>query len=526
VPGGAPPAQAAAAAAAAVTRALERMVSHVDFALVLVSPAAGVSARAAVAAALEAALLRLPVKTLALGVSGATVLGPEELPHAAAAVDAAPAAAAAARPRRRPSQQAPPAAGTAAAAAGARDTSRAVCVLLGRVPGCIVRLSTTNYPSSIGSDIAPADPRVARWLRAPPEHTLAWCALFLAPARQLPLEATPHVARAWPHAALVGGVASARGGTAGAVAIASRSHGFPCTVQPAEAPALAVWAPLPAAADAAAAPPPLAQQQRAALLAAAAGVRGLVPCGAVWAVHSLTHGDMNEEDAAAAARGDPSILVPFTLSSGGCIAPPPPPAPRVASDSLWHDVFVTAFEMEDTPFVRVWADAPPGAAAEEVAAAAAARAAARAFPAEPTRPGGGGGAQDEVRIWAPADALMRTPLLAAALDAGRLRCQVLRVTSAAAAADAASAASSLAAAVSPPLGAFGAGAGARCVLAAACSGRGEALFDTAGVEARALATAFPHAFAGVTVDGELGPPPEGGLAVLQSFTTTLAALGA
>jgi hypothetical protein len=211
--------------------------------------------------------------------------------------------------------------------------------------------------------------------------------------------------------------------------------------------------------------------------------------------------------------------VPFVLSSGACVAPPPPPAARGGSDSLWHDVFVTAFEMEDTPFVRVWPGAPPGAGAEEVAVAAEACAAARAFPAEPRRAGGVGAAAAEVGLWAPADALLLTPPLAAALAAGRLRCQVLRVAAPAAAADAAAAAARLAAAVS--------GAADACaVLAAACSGRGEALFDSEGVEARALAAAFPHAFAGVTVDGELGPPPEGGLAVLQSFSTTLAALGA
>ena len=63
-------------------------------------------------------------------------------------------------------------------------------------------------------------------------------------------------------------------------------------------------------------------------------------------------------------------------------------------------------------------------------------------------------------------------------------------------------------------------------VAAACSGRGPALFGRAGDEAALLSASFPGAFVGLVVDGELGPPPEGGHPGLQTFTTAVLGLGA
>jgi hypothetical protein len=466
---GSPVAQASAAAAEATKMALDGLQSFSGgdgvFALVLCSPAAGgATPRQSLAAALEAALQNLPAGVPALGVTGATVWGPEL---------------AAGGGHRIP-----------------RDVPRAVSVLLARVPGCHVAITTDGtYPDLGAGQVTAADPRLAAWLGAPASAdpaSLAFCALFLAPRRQPPFEASPHVSRAWPGAALVGGVASARGG-AGAVATAVRA---PCADKPdvrpcRDAAALSVFA----------------RAGGRAPRTAAHATRGLRPCGAVWSVSTL----VRAAAVADAPGDDPGALVPFLLRSGGLVAAPAADGAAFDSESLWHDVFVTSFELQAAAFVRVWR------AGDTPAEDAAARAAARAVPAECAQDGAV--ADAEVLLWVPPGVFGASASFTAALAEGRLRCQVLRVDADVAAEDAAATATRLADAVGAP-------DRPAAALAAACSARGAFLFRSEGEEARALAGRFPDAFIGLTVDGELGPPPEGGAPMLQSFTTTAAALSA
>ena len=482
---GSPVALAAAAAAAATRQALDGLEAFSgddSFVIVLCSPASGVPPRLSLAAAVEAALQRLPAGVCALGITGASVWGPEAL---------------------------------AGGGCAARDMPRAVSVLLGRVPGCHVACSGGDYPDlRAGGAITAADSRLAAWLGAPADieaedaapaqnaaaPELAFCAFFLAPQRRSLFLASPHVSRAWPAAALVGGIASARGG-AGAVATGTRALGAPPVVRPArDAVAISVFA----RGGGGARPAPRS---------AADAARGLRPSGAVWAVSSLEPGfnfppDERDED--------PAARLPFLLSANARVAAGPEsaaaagPAAAAQAGSVWRDVFITTFEQQTAAFVRVWR---AGATAAEEAAA---RAAARAVAAECQDHGAHG--EPEVLLWAH-PGVLNTPDVAAALAEGRLRCQVHCVDAVAAAEDAAAAAARLGAAVAAP-------GRATAVLAAACSARGRFLFPEEAEEARALAAAFPNAFAGLTVDGELGPPPEGGAAVLQSFTTTLAAMGA
>ena len=482
---GAPVALAAAAAADATRQALaalEAFGGNNSFVVVLCSPASDVPPRQSLAAAVEAALRCLPAGVKALGATGASVWGPEA---------------------------------TLSGGRAARDVPRAVCVLLGRVPGCHVACSAGDYPDlRDGGAVTAADARLAAWLGAPGDllaedaapaagaaaPELAFCAFFLAPRRFSLFNASPHVCRAWPAAALVGGIASARGG-AGAVATGTRALGAPPEMRLSrDAAALSVFV--------------RGGGARPAPRAAADAARGLRRCGAVWAVASLEPGynfppDERDED--------PAARLPFLLSASARVAAGPEasaasaaaPAPPHAG-SVWGDVFTTTFELQTAAFVRVWR---AGATAAEEAAA---RAAARAVAAECQDHGAHG--EPEVLLWAH-PGVLDTPDVAAALAEGRLRCQVHCVDAAAAAEDAAAAAARLGAAVAAP-------GRATAALAAACSARGRFLFPEEAEEARALAAAFPNAFAGLTVDGELGPPPEGGAAVLQSFTTTLAALGA
>ena len=118
-------------------------------------------------------------------------------------------------------------------------------VLLARLPGATVTVSDGDYPSfgeNGDGDVAPGDGRVAAWLRAPPRATLAWCALFLDGRHNPPFSATPHVATAYPAAAIVGGVASARAG-GGAVAVGVAPCDGEPEVREARSPALSIFVP-------------------------------------------------------------------------------------------------------------------------------------------------------------------------------------------------------------------------------------------------------------------------------------------
>jgi len=170
-----------------------------------------------------------------------------------------------------------------------------------------------------------------------------------------------------------------------------------------------------------------------------------------------------------------------------------PLAPHLAGE-----LAESASEFDD-PYIRVWAGSEDSAA-DGAAAAAAVAGTVQLHPM----------LGNDVLMWAPS----LNPGLRTALAAGVLRCQAFRISAAASASDAA--------AVAARHGC--ARPGSACLLAAACSGRGDGLYGQPGVEAAAFAAGFPWSHAGLTVNGELGPPPEAGRPTRQTYTTTLGVL--
>jgi hypothetical protein len=316
------PALAAAAARAALAQALERMVSSVAFALVLVAPPHG-SAYGSCEAAVAAVQLRLPAGCVILGVTGAAVAGP-----------------------------------LVGACGAAAERTRAVCVLLGSLPaGHTATITRDGYPAALlprrrgngercedSATLAPADARIAAWLRAPAATApLLWCAHFLrlpdeesdgeseeavdanaadgeraqSRAAPLPFHGAPHISRAFPAAALVGGIAA--GGAAASLVVAVAAADLAAHAPPrcVAAAALSVFGPAATHAPA-----------RAHVSAAAVGVRGVVPLGACWTVDALAA-------LGAAADGFEPIAVQTAhrvLQPGGDDAAPAPPGDAPPGD--------------------------------------------------------------------------------------------------------------------------------------------------------------------------------------------------
>lgn len=168
------------ACVAALSHARRRLSGPPHFALLFVTPqppprrrAAGAAAAAAEDAAttaVAALLPHLPPGCSVLCATGNAVSGPEEKEERDGTNTLSPV-----------------------------ETGRAVVLLLGRLPGCGVAVSSSEYPPDLPHRVAPSCPAVLAWLNAPAAGaTPVACALFLRPSGQparLPFSGTPHVAR-------------------------------------------------------------------------------------------------------------------------------------------------------------------------------------------------------------------------------------------------------------------------------------------------------------------------------------------
>lgn len=353
--------------------------------------------------------------------------------------------------------------GPDAEAAGApTEAEAAVVVFLGRTPGLVATVSRGPYPKS--------EEAQDKWLQAPADHQLAWQALFTVGNPKQTFNFLPHAAARWPAARVFGGVASQAEGTAAetAVAVAGGSAAVACN-----AAALSLFAPP--------SPGPCS--------AWAGAIRGLVPCSSVWTVAAV-------ENLGELPHGEDDKTVPFPHRL--CVSRRVTAFEGSTAANLASELAEAASEFDD-PYIRLWAGAEEG---DEEAAAAAVASSVQLHPM----------LGSDVLMWAP----QLAPALQTALAAGTLRCQAFRISAAASAGDAAGMAARQG--CTRP--------GSAGLLAAACSGRGEGLYGQPGVEAAAFATGFPWSHAAVVVNGELGPPPEGGLPIRQTFTTTLGVLSA
>jgi len=365
-------------------------------------------------------------------------------------------------------------------------SGRAVCVLLMELPrGTRAVLADTD--SSL-----PASPTEARaWLSGGGEAgDLLWCALFwTGQALDYSVGASPPVVRAWPRAAFVGGVAA--GGRSARFRGSVACGGAGREVRIRKAAALSIFS------------------TDASLRCGSRGLRGLRRFPAAWTVHELHEVPYNHPESAVLpflietrAKATLSVEEVATMVAmhGARLAVAEPGAGADFAEELVNVRRGAEGELHGA-YIKLWADGKgDGAGLAEAAEL------------EVTL------TEDlEVLVWG-SRAQLASPAVRSALADGRLRLQGFCIDPLEAAEEAQAASASLAASLPP---------GPKCVLAAACSGRGGALFARVGEEADAVAASFPDAFVCCTVNGELGAPPGwcSPPAIVQTFTTVTAALG-